>query len=240
VVLTITAFITAFYMGRMMIYTFFGRFRGTETERGHLHEGSWTLTLPLVVLAALSTAGGFLNVEKAVFDHVPGIGPLFNRLAIGGDAALHHWLHPVLAGSEDVVRQNVQLAEPHHAAWPIFLAIAIGLGGLALAWAVVSKRNAQVGTADVEPAYRGGLQKALYNKWYVDEFYDRTVVKPVNFLSRLQWGIDRGIDGLVDTFGRVAQALGLWMGRAQTGHVNTYAFVLVVGVLVVLGSFMAL
>jgi NADH-quinone oxidoreductase subunit L len=104
----------------------------------------------------------------------------------------------------------------------------------------VSKRNDRVRTADVEPAYEGGLQKALYNKWYVDEFYDRTVVKPVNFLSRLQWGFDRAIDGMVDMFGRMAQALGLWMGRAQTGYVNTYAFVLIVGVLVVLGSFMAL
>ncbi|HEY7766622.1 NADH-quinone oxidoreductase subunit L [Longimicrobium sp.] len=241
VILTLTAFITAFYMGRMMIYTFFGRFRGTDTERSHLHEGNWTLTLPLIVLALLSTVGGLLNVEKQVFDHVPVIGPMFNAMAIGGDATLHHWIHPVIAGSETVMRENApNAAEPHHAAWPIFLAIAIGLGGLALAWALVSKRNDRVRTADVEPAYEGGLQKALYNKWYVDEFYDRTVVKPVNFLSRLQWGFDRGIDGMVDGFGRMAQALGLWMGRAQTGYVNTYAFVLIVGVLVVLGSFMAL
>jgi len=233
IILSITAFITAFYMGRMMIYTFFGRFRGTDTERSHLHEGNWTLTLPLIVLALASTLGGLLNVEE----HVP-IVELFD---FGQGAALHHWLHPVLAGSETVMRENVQnVVEPHHAAWPIILAIVIGLGGLALAWVLVSKRNERVRTADVEPAYEGGLQKALYNKWYVDEFYDRTVVKPVNFLSRLQWGFDRGIDGMVDGFGRMAQALGLWMGRAQTGYVNTYAFVLIVGVLVVLGSFMAL
>ncbi|HEY0015479.1 MAG TPA: NADH-quinone oxidoreductase subunit L [Longimicrobium sp.] len=240
VILTLTAFMTAFYMGRMMIYTFFGRFRGSETERGHLHQGDWTLTMPLILLAILSTIGGLLNVEKAVFDHVPVLGPLFNAIAIGGDATLHHWLHPVISGAETVMRDNVgEAGEAAHAAWPIFLAIAIGLGGLALAYVLVSRRNAKLRTADQEPAYTGGLQKALYNKWYVDELYDRVVVRPVNAVSRAEWGFDRVIDGTVDFFGRMAQALGLWVGRAQTGFVNTYAFVLILGVLVVLGSFVA-
>jgi NADH-quinone oxidoreductase subunit L len=240
IVLTLTAFMTAFYMGRMMVYTFFGRFRSGDAEERHLHEGNWTLTMPLVVLALLSIVGGYLNVEKAVFDHVPVIGPLFNALAIGGDASLHHWLHPVTAGSEEVMRATVgEAAEPGHAAWPIFLAIAIGLGGLALAWFMVRPRNERVRTADVEPAYTGGLQKALYNKWYVDELYDRVVVRPVNRLSRAEWGFDRALDATVDFVGRTAQALGLWVGRVQTGTVNTYAFVLVLGALVVLGSFVA-
>src|SRR3712207_2938081 len=55
--LSLAAFMTAFYMGRMMVYTFFGDNRTGETERKHLHEGGWTLSLPLVVLAALSTVG---------------------------------------------------------------------------------------------------------------------------------------------------------------------------------------
>jgi NADH-quinone oxidoreductase subunit L len=229
--LTLAALMTAFYMGRMMIYTFFGGFRGNETERKHLHEGDWTLTVPLLVLAALSTLGGFLNVEE----EVPIVG-LFNFDGEGG--ALHHWLHPVLAGSEGVIRENLPaIAEPHHALWPIALAIVIGLGGLGLAWALIRPRNERVRTADVEPAYTGGLQKALYNKWYVDELYDRTVVRPIGWLSRGQWAFDRALDGTVDFFGRLAQTLGLWFGRAQTGLVNTYAFVLIVGVLLVLGSF---
>ncbi len=63
VILSIAAFMTAFYMGRMMIYTFFGENRTGERERGHLHEGDWTLTLPLMVLGLLAVVGGFLNVE---------------------------------------------------------------------------------------------------------------------------------------------------------------------------------
>jgi NADH-quinone oxidoreductase subunit L len=233
IILTLTAFMTAFYMGRMMIYTFFGRFRGGAEEERHLHEGDWTLTVPLVVLAALSIVGGYLNVDEKV----PVVG-LFNFDGEGG--ALHHWLHPVIEGSEAVIAGSAAAAgEPGHAAWPIFLAIVIGVGGLLLAWVLVRPRNERVGTAEVEPAYRGGVQKALYNKWYVDEFYDWLVVRNVNRLSRAEWGFDRGLDATVDFFGRMAQGVGLWAGRLQTGSVNTYAFVLIVGVLVLLGSFVA-
>ncbi len=99
----------------------------------------------------------------------------------------------------------------------------------------------RLATADVQPAYQGGVEKTLYNKWYVDELYDRAVVKPVGWLSRQFARFDMGvIDWIVDLFGRLAQMFGLAFGRLQTGQVNTYAFVLIVGVLIVLGSFVAL
>jgi NADH-quinone oxidoreductase subunit L len=231
--LSITAFMTAFYMGRMMIYTFFGGFRSGAAEEKHLHEGGWTLRLPLIVLGFLSLVGGFLNVDEKV----PVVG-LFNLDGEGG--ALHRWLHPVLTGSETALRNSgAVIAKAHHPWEPIAFAILIGLGGLALAWVLTSKRNERVRTADQEPAYTGGLEKALYNKWYVDEIYDRGVVRPLGAFSRAQWAFDRALDGTVDFFGRLSQTLGLWFGRAQTGLVNTYAFALIVGMLLVLGSFVA-
>ncbi len=226
--LSLAALMTAFYMGRMMIYTFFGRFRGGAQEERHLHEGDWTLSLPLIVLATLSLLGGFVNVE-----HVPIVG-LFD---FGQGAALHHWLEPVLEGQKEVAAANVQnVAEAHHAAWPILLAIAIGLGGLALAWTLLGRKA--LGNADNHPAYRGGLERTLYNKWGIDELYDRFVLGPIRALARFFAGFDRRvIDGLVDFTGRTSQALGLAFGRVQTGQANTYAFVLVVGVLLLLGAF---
>ncbi|MBV9773998.1 MAG: NADH-quinone oxidoreductase subunit L [Gemmatimonadetes bacterium] len=230
--LSIAAFMTAFYMGRMMIYTFFGENRTGAEERKHLHEGSWTLTLPLVVLAAASTLGGLLNVEPET--------PVVSWFNFGQGEALHHWLHPVIAGAEQVAHANLgEVSEAQPQAWPILLAIVIGLGGLALAWTLLGSRR--LGTADQEPSYRNGAQRLLYNKYWIDELYDRIVVRPVGALSRFYAAFDRTvIDGLVDFFGRLAQGLGLAAGRLQTGQLNTYAFVIIVGVLVVLGTFVAL
>src|SRR5690606_26328510 len=119
--LSLTALMTAFYMGRMMIYTFFGPNRTGEVERRHLHEVGPSMTIPLIALAILSALGGFLNVEDV---------PIVNWFDFGQGAALHAWLHPVIEGAEQVYAANVGgVAEAHHAAWPIVLAIAIGILG---------------------------------------------------------------------------------------------------------------
>ncbi len=235
VVLSITALITAFYMGRMMYYTFFGPNRTGETERGHLHEVGWTMTVPLIVLGILSVIGGLFNVEPEV-----PIVNWFTPVAIGGAGALHDWLHPVLEGAEAVYASSgVMIAEAHHPAWPIILAIVIGIAGLAAA--VLLLKPDQLGTADEHAPYTSGLERLLYHKWYVDELYDAIVVRPVYALSRgFSSIIDRGlIDGIVDGSGRLAQGVGLMVGRLQTGQLNTYVYVLLVGVVLVLGAFVA-
>ena len=235
VVLSIAALMTAFYMARLMIYTFFGPNRTGEVERGHLREVGWTMTVPLIVLGALSVLGGLLNVDS----HVPIVNA-FSPIAIGGDAALHGWLHPVITGAEAVWAQNTGAPEPHHAAWPIIVAILLGIGGLGLAWVILKPET--LGTPKETPAYENRLEAALYNKWYVDELYDRIIVRPVWALSRGFYSIvDKGIiDGIIDkVMGRGSMLIGLGMGRLQTGQVNTYAFLIVVGVIVVLGSVVA-
>ena len=85
-----------------------------------------------------------------------------------------------------------------------------------------------------------GFEKILANKYYVDEGYDRVIINPTYQISRnVLWrGVDaRLIDGLmVNGSAALARAFG-WLGsRLQTGAVGTYAWVLVVGVLAVLGA----
>ena len=87
---------------------------------------------------------------------------------------------------------------------------------------------------DAEPT---GFAKVLYNKYYVDELYDLAIVQPILRASRFCWKvIDDGIiDGSVNAVGLLAKRVGWGLGLLQTGTVNTYAFILTVGVLIILG-----
>ena len=221
--LSLASLLTAFYMGRLLLYTFFGRNRlGLEP---HLHEVGPSMRWPLAVLGGLSVVGGLLNVEP----EVPVVG-WFRALAIGGPAALHHWLAPVFAPAQAL---TAPVPEAHPTAVPVVLAVAIGIVGLALAFGLL--RPDGLRPAAEAPEERG-LARVLYRTWFVDEIYDALVVRPVVALARLGDRLidNRLIDGLVDGSARFAQGLGLLVGRLQSGQVNTYAFVLTAGALLVL------
>src|SRR5687767_661211 len=228
----IAAVLTAFYMTRLMIMTFHGANRTGEKEAQHLHESPLVMTVPLIVLAVLSVVGGWINIPEAI-KHMPVLG------WVPGSEWLHEWLHPITAGADDVISTNVgRFAEVTpvgggEGMWALLsfaLAVAVILG--ARTW--LGKQTVRVAVEDAEPT---GFKRVLYHKWYVDEIYDRTVVRPILFLSRVAWRfIDQGIiDGLVNASGYLMRGFG-WLGsRLQTGQVNTYAFAVVVGVLFILG-----
>ena len=87
---------------------------------------------------------------------------------------------------------------------------------------------------DTEPS---GFSKLLYNKWYIDEIYDRLIVQPLIQASRFCWRVidARVIDGVVNGVGWAARGLGFIVSMFQTGTVNMYAFVLTIGALIILG-----
>ena len=111
--------------------------------------------------------------------------------------------------------------------------------GLAAAVVVVTSRL--VASREIKPAVDSpeptGINKLLYNKWYVDEFYDRVIVGPILSMSRFAWRvIDKGIiDGVVNAVGLVAKTAGFAITMFQTGSINTYALFIAVGVLWALG-----
>ena len=217
------ALMTAIYMTRMMLYTFHGPNRTGEKERDHLAEAPGVMTAPLVVLGVLTVIGGWLNL--------PAIAPL------GPIGTLEHWLEPVVGRSASRITQGpVHLSHSTEYAL-IGAAVAIAIIGIWIAAARL--KPAKLLPKSQAPAEEG-FQRVLVNKYYVDEAYDRTVVRPTYATSKnLLWrGIDVGlIDGLmVNGSAWVARGVG-WLGSAlQSGQVGTYAWVLVLGVLFVVGA----
>ena len=227
----IAAMLTAFYMTRLMFMTFHGSNRTGETERAHLHEVPWVMTGPLIILAALSIFGGWINVPEAIA-HMPVLGWL------PSSEWLHNWLHPIAESADHVIELNVGEILHHtplgggEALWAA-ISFAIATAVILITLTLLGRRVYLPG--DKTPAATG-LQKVLYNKWYVDEAYDALIVKPIVAVSRGFWRlIDQGlIDGAVNGLGYASRAFG-WVGsRLQTGLLNTYAFAAVLGALLLL------
>jgi NADH-quinone oxidoreductase subunit L len=213
----VAALLTAFYMTRLMLYTFYGPNRTGEKEQAHLHEAPWIMTGPLLVLAVLSAAGGLLNVPE-----------LFH-----GGARLQHWLEPITRASATLIPEVHPSASSE---WLLVgIAVPTAMIGIVGAWRLLKPEG--LVPARSAPHERG-FARVLLHKWYVDEIYDALFVRPLVWFSRvvLWQEIDQRIVDAAGVNGaaRGARALG-WANRwLQTGQVGTYVAVFVVGVLLVL------
>lgn len=228
----IAAMMTAFYMTRLMVMTFHGENRTGEAERQHLREVPALMWIPLAVLAVLSIVGGWVNVPPAVAE-LPVIGwPPTSEW-------LHAWLHPITESADAIFATNLgALSEVSPIGGGAGLWALISFG---IAVAVIAVGVKVIGGAQYRPALESpeptGLKKVLYRKWYVDEIYDAVVVRPIVAASRWLWKVvDQGlIDGAVNGLGRASRGIG-WVGaKVQTGQLNTYAFAVALGVLILLG-----
>jgi len=222
------AFLTAVYMTRMMLYTFHGPVRTGAEEEKHLHEVPWVMTGPLVILAVLTIFGGWLNLPEVVTHLVP----------LGPQGILDRWLEPAVGAA--TARVSAGASNPPATTELALIGVAVGIAVIGIAVAFARLKPATLPTkAHAIPEH--GFEGVVANKYYVDEAIDRTIVTPAYKTSRsFLW---RFVDnGLIDGFfvnGSAALARGFgWVGsRLQSGNTGTYAWVLVVGVLVLLGAF---
>ncbi|MEO8087144.1 MAG: NADH-quinone oxidoreductase subunit L, partial [Bacteroidota bacterium] len=182
ILLSITSVITAVYMFRLLYLTFFGNFRGTDEQKHHLHESPPVITIPLIILAILSTLGGFLGLPAVFSEH-----HLFGN-----------FLAPVLSTAS-----TSSHVEPSH----LFEYMLMGISVIALILIgyltydrfakkeIVPSKN----EAEFKPWYR-----VLYNKYYIDELYDRLFVKPLYWLSDVFYKIVdlKIVDGVVNLVGK--------------------------------------
>jgi NADH-quinone oxidoreductase subunit L len=228
------AMLTAFYMTRMMVMTFHGSNRTGGEEGKHLHEAPAVMWLPLAVLAVLAAFGGWINVPEAISGSFLGLGG-----ALPMSEWLHHWLEPITAQAHEVQLMHLgEVAETGpFGGGEVLWAVLSTVAALAVVVAAVQVVGRQTVLAPAEDAGPTGFGKVLLNKYYVDEFYDRFVVQPVLKGSRFCWKVIDTIiiDGTVNLVGWGAKGLGWGVSMFQTGSVNTYAFILTVGVLVILG-----
>jgi NADH-quinone oxidoreductase subunit L len=202
--------------------TYHGEFRGTAAEAHHLHESPPVMTAPLWVLAAGSVFAGLLGVPAALgggnrFHRLlePAVGPL---PAPGGEAHagghLGHLSHPAELGL-------------------MALSLAIAFTGIAVAWTLYRRRPALDGDRTVA-ARLGSYYRLLAGKYYVDELYDRLVVRPLGRLSRAFWkGVDGLlIDGAVHAGAFVTELTGDLVRFSTTGNVRNYVLYFFLGLIV--------
>jgi len=212
---TLAAFCTAFYMYRLLYLTFHGSFRGTHEQEHHLHESPPSMVIPLWILAVLSIAGGLLSLPHGIWH----------------GWSLAAWLHPIIPEVPGTLREI-------HISLNTEIAIAavstvVAFFGFAVARSMYKTRELH---ADQQLELRyPAIARAIENKWYVDELYAATIVRPLEALARFFWkGIDALIDGTAAILGFTIRGFGDVMRFFQTGNVRNYALMFFLGVVVFL------
>jgi len=244
----ITAFMTAFYMWRLMYMTFYGSSRVSPEAAAHIHESPASMTVPLSILAVGSVLAGWIGVPK--------LWSVFGD----GFRTFEHWLEPVFsAGAHAAAQAHGEVHHDTTTEWLLMgLSVAIGIGGILLARGRYSKPY-------VEPASTA-LHRTLYNKWYVDEIYDFLFINGLckgggAFLARFD---SRVVDGGVNGAGwltRFTSSVSIWWDTwiidgavrlmsflvriasypvriLQSGYVQSYALMFVMGVAVLFGYYL--
>jgi NADH-quinone oxidoreductase subunit L len=259
--LVVAALFTSFYSWRLMFMTFFGEPRGDKHTHDHAHESPMTMLAPLGVLALGAVFAGMVWYKPFFGDEAKvnawfGISEYeakaedhaslpFAAYAAGEEAKAEGEGHakevpPPGTGAIYMHPDNHVLHDAHYVPkWVKVSPFIAMLIGLFTAW-LFYIRNPEL------PKRLAESQRPLYlfllNKWYFDEIYDAVFTRPAKWMGSFLWTrgdgniIDGGINGLamgvVPFFTRLA-------GRAQSGYIFTYAFAMVVGV-VILVSWMTI
>jgi len=215
-------FVTALYSFRLLFMVFHGQERMDHHTKEHLHEPGWVVWLPLVVLAIPSAIIGWFTIEPVA------LGDWFGEsIFVLEEHAVLHELHEEFHGSAAFVLHAIT----HPGA--LYLAIA----GALTAWYLYLKRP------DLPALIRAKLSvpyRVLDNKYYFDWFNENVLAALTRGIGGLLWRFgDRGlIDGIVINGGAATVgALATVVRRVQTGFLYHYAFVMVVGLVVLVGWF---
>ena len=181
------AALTAFYMTRQVLMTFFGRFRGGDAMERQLHESVPSMTIPLIVLAAGSVVAGFVGVPAV----------------LGGANRIEHFLEPAIhAGGHAAAAAHHGSAAVEYA----FMAVSVGLAAAGIFFAYRRYRARPM----ADTALAGSrAYRVLSNKYHVDEIYDATAVAGTLRGGEGLYRFDqRVVDGAVNGAGALTRLSG--------------------------------
>lgn len=186
-VLALAALMTAFYTMRQITLTFLGKPRTGAAE--HAHETPWTMTVPLMVLAAFALGFGWIGIPE----QFPALGGLIPNV-----------FHEFVAASLPVHPETIDFS------WvPLITSLTVALGGLGLGYLVY--RNGTQGSEDPLKKPLGVIYSVLQNMYYFDEIYDYVFIQPaIWFSEKISYlFIDRKvIDGFLHLVAQVTYQIG--------------------------------
>ena len=212
----IAAFLTAFYSGRVLFMTFHGKSRMDHHVAEHVHESPPVMTGPLIVLAIGAVCTGF------VFRH-----------AFIGDVWQDFWRDSIVITASNHVLANME----NLPGWVGYAPLVTGALGLALAYVfyIVNPLLPVRLAAAFRPVY-----EFVQNKWYFDELYAFLFVRPAFALARLFWQVGDAtiIDGVPNGMAALTADGSKQVVRIQTGSIAVYAFVMLIGVVLLIALYM--
>ena len=249
--LIVAAVFTSFYSWRLMFLTFFGEARGNKHTHDHAHESPWTMLVPLGVLAVGAVFAGVVWYNS-FFGKTDEVGRFFGvpyaveeshdatNADHGAEAKATGYAHYNLTGApgEGAIHaapDNNILNEAHEVPkwvkWSPFFAMILGF--VTAYWFYIVNPSLPRRLAENQRY----LYLFLLNKWYFDEVYDFLFLRPAQWLGRFLWKrgdgavIDGGINGLAMG---VIPFITRLAGRAQSGYIFTYAFAMVLGIVLLI------
>ena len=217
----VTALLTAVYMTRFLVLTFFGTNRTGEAERATLHEAPPIMTTPVLFLGVLALGGGWLNLPTLI--------------PIGPTGVLSHWLDPVVGNSAMRLAGHSELSRGAETG---LLSVAIVTALLGIAFAFIRYRKPL--NEKAQASGHTGAAAAPAQDFGIAAAIDTVIRRPANrfadtVLARgLDVGLDRAFSASGSFFSRIARLSG---SRLQDGDVGKYAWLIAAGALAMLAAF---
>ena len=236
--LALAAFLTAFYTMRQIGLTFLGEPRTEGAE--HAPESTPSMTIPLILITPFALMFGWIGIPED-FPLIGGIVP--------------NYLEHVLDAYAEYAGLHLTIPEFHF--FPLLVSLVVVLGGLT-ASALIYWRGLAPGKIDPMRKWLGPVWWLFHRKYYVDEFYQATIISftialagilakfddnwvidpIVDFIGRLGvWisavlaAFDRYVvDGVVNGSAYVADRMGGVLRRTQNGQVQVYLLVLAISI----------